>query len=277
MRSNKRDDTKGTAIMVLSFLGIAGFFGYYIMKGDTDRKTMIMSVVFVLLIFAWTIAEVVTYRNKYFKLEDKDKTFFKRRKQERKRTDVYKQTVTGKDMYDACRKYVRERNISDTVIIIFIQLIFVGVFLLTAGTAIHWGFYVGVPLFLTTVFYIWVCRKSKDVKKLKEFMANSPYDEMMVNNDFMAGTKHVLKTGLICIGMQYVVVCHYEGAFVCELSDVRQVLKIVEEYRSGDFIDYKAELYAVKILLNQGSVTLPCMDELSTDLLIEEFKHRGYF
>lgn len=274
---NRNQDFKGTTFMVLSFVVMIGLFGYSHFFGKMDVKTIITGTVFLLFIFAWTTADVVAYRNKYVKPEDMDKTFFRRRRNERKKTEIYKKTITGKDMYDAYNNYAKDRNISQTVILIFIQLMIAGLFLGMTGTAIHWGFYVGIPLVLTSAFYICTCRRSKEVKMLKKFVVNSPYDEMLVNNDFMTGAKHILMNGMICVGMQYVVICHFEGVYVCELTDVVSVEKIVEVIHSGGLADFVTERYAVKIWLKQGDVTVPCMDGIGAELLIEEFKHRGYF
>lgn len=52
--------------------------------------------------------------------------------------------------------------------------------------------------------------------------------------------------------------------------------KNVDVIHSGKIADFETEEYAVTIWLKQGYVKVPCMDEMGADLLVEEFKHRGY-
>ena len=66
--------------MVMSFLVIVGFFGYSYLREEMDTKTLVIGGMFLAFVFVWTMADVVVYRNKYFKPEDKDKSFFKRRR-----------------------------------------------------------------------------------------------------------------------------------------------------------------------------------------------------
>lgn len=279
---NKKRDTKEAAFMVMTFLVIVGFFGYSYLREEMDTKTLVIGGMFLAFVFVWTMADVVVYRNKYFKPEDKDKSFFKRRRNEKKKTETYQKIFVGKDMYGVCEKYIRERNIEDTIIVFVILVGFDVLFLLMtfmSGNirAIHWGFYVGVPLVVTGLFGIWTFCASKEVKRLKTFIAQSTYDEMLVNNDFMTSGKHFLTYGFVCVGMQYVVVCLFTKSFVFELSDVVWVEKVVDVYRSGKIVKLETEQFSVKILLKQGFVKLLCVDEISADLLVEEFKHRGYF
>lgn len=275
---NRNRDFKCMILMVISFLGSGGYFGYLIWSDGINVNTFGIESGFLFLEFALTMAVVLVYRGIYIKPEDKDKNFFKYRGNERMMLRKYKTNIAGKDMYDACNRFVKEVNIEDTFIIIFIinvyGLMLAGLLWLLFGIVIPWEVYAVIELVLIPILYIYFSSRSKEVKMLKEFVKQSPYDEMLVNNDFMAGYKHIIKHGLLCIGMQYVVLCHFDAAYVCELPDVISLEKYSKVKDAGKI---RINEHVVKIWLKQGYVEVTCWDKTGADRLIEEFKRRGYF
>ncbi len=275
---NRNRDFKSMIFMVLSFLGSGGYFAYLIWSDKININTFGIESGVLFFEFALTVVIVLVYRNRYIKPENKDKTLLKYRGNERMVLRKYKTNIAGKDMYDACNRFVKEVSLEDALIAMFIinvfGLMFVSLLWLWFGIVIPWEVYAVIELVLIPILYIYFYSCRKDVKMLKEFVKQSPYDEMPVNNDFMAGYKHIIKYGLLCVGMQYLVLCHSDAAYVCEMSDVISLEKFFKVNNMGKIRIYE---YVVKIWLKQGYVEVTCWDEIGADRLIEEFKRRGYF
>ena len=275
---NRNRDFKTVIFMVLSFLVSGGYFAYLIWSDKINVNTFGIESGSLFFEFALTVVIVLVYRNKYNKQQDKDTPFFEQSRNERMVLRKYKTNIAGKDMYDACNRFVEEVNTEDTFITLFIisvfGLMFASILWLLFKIVIPWEVYAVIELVLIPILYIYFSSCRKDVKMLKEFVKQSPYDEMLVNNDFMAGYKHIIKHGLLCIGVQYLVICHADAAYVCEMSDVISLEEYSEVKDTGKI---RINEYFVKIWLKQGYVEVTCWDKKGSDRLIEEFKRRGYF
>lgn len=136
-----------------------------------------------------------------------------------------------------------------------------------------------IPVIFCAGVYINSRFGNQAVKELKEVIKKSGYYYERVNADFVTGSRQYLRDGILCIGMEYVILCHRDICWIREIGEVYGVRHQKFTHKDASYMgtEFYSNSYYIIILSKRGNVRFSCDDEISVELIEEEFASRGIY
>jgi hypothetical protein len=279
MKDAKKETIKVAGLCFLGALMFGGAGAYLLFGNDsgTSRNEQILYAVLagflMMLCLATAISFICSYYKKHINPEDGKSD------EDIRRESSIHQKLPGKDMYDVIRRY-RKSNYRNRVLAIgFACVLIIALFLIKMSGEFDMDWRISVALGVLTIILAFVIAGRKEFSysgelDFKKAIAKSGADPVRLNADFMMGSHFALPDGMVMLGRDYLVVF---AKGLCEVADVSKITKISKDSFSSTINGTKITTHRIRIFMkNGGWLRFSLRDKTETDLLLNEFRLRGF-
>ena len=263
-----------TALVIFIFIADAGIIYFQ----GFNTKTILVSASSIVFVLG-AVAVYIDYYRKYIK-PSKDGEASMTQTITYRTKEMYNKRG-GRDMYEICDGYRKRMRNNGLIIIAVCAFILPALMLLGAwqsGLDIPaWvAVVMGLGILIISVVLSWKTDFGfKTVEDLKKAVADSGFDPVRVNEDFMSASYHDLFKGLLAIGLNYYVIHCDNLSCIGDIKSIKSVEAVSKIGPSKAEQENKITRHYVIIHENNIVYTLVCKDRMALELIASEFSKDG--